>query len=70
MVGGTGIEPVTSSASRKHSSTELTAHKLGISNQMEAALGFEPRMKDLQSSALAAWLCRRSLPLSGAEDGT
>ena len=26
MVGGTGIEPVTSSASRKHSSTELTAH--------------------------------------------
>ena len=50
MVGGTGIEPVTSSASRKHSSTELTAHLVAYF-VVEAALGFEPRMKDLQSSA-------------------
>ena len=58
MVGGTGFEPVTSCASSKHSTTELTAHLLTpliitqIKNSMEAALGFEPRMKDLQSSAL------------------
>jgi hypothetical protein len=51
MVGGTGIEPVTSSASRKHSSTELTAHAIIFISFLEAALGFEPRMKDLQSSA-------------------
>ena len=51
MVGGTGIEPVTSSASRKHSSTELTARVFWTPVWLEAALGFEPRIEDLQSSA-------------------
>ena len=70
LVGGTGFEPVTSCASSKHSTTELTAHtSIDFSNQMEAALGFEPRMKDLQSSAFPLGYAALIYDRLGAENG-
>ena len=38
---------------------------------MEAAPGFEPGMEDLQSSALATWLCRPrgGIVMDSAKDG-
>ena len=44
----------------------------GRGKKMEAAIGLEPMMEDLQSSALAAWLCRLGelVPQDGIEPPT
>lgn len=67
LVGGTGLEPMASSASRKRSSSELAAHKLYI-------LGGGTRTWTEDEGFAVLCLSRLAMPpkfqFTGAEDGT
>jgi hypothetical protein len=58
VVPRVGIEPTQSKAPRDFKSLAST-YSATPAKELEAAPGFEPGIKVLQTCALATWLCRR-----------